>query len=75
VTGSDVSHVTGRGPDRKLPRSMFCAWPVFPRAFFNITVVQVPWLHVTEGRDPFGVLLGLRMHNRKLRNICPSGVF
>jgi hypothetical protein len=26
-------------------------------------------------RDPFGVPVGVRMHNQKLRNIRPSGVF
>jgi hypothetical protein len=41
------------------------------------TVVQVPWLpEVTEGHvTPKMVPLGVRMRNRKLCNICSSGVF
>ena len=33
-TRSDVSHVTGRGPDRGVTGSMFYACPVSPRVFF-----------------------------------------
>jgi hypothetical protein len=55
---------------------MFSASPFFPRFIFTIAVVQVPWLPVTEGHvTPFGVSLGVRMRNRKLRNIKPSGAF
>jgi hypothetical protein len=47
---------------------MFSASPFFPRFIFTIAVVQVPWLPVTEGHvTPFGVSLGVRMRNRKLR--------
>jgi len=53
----------------------------FPRFFLTIVVVQnvvqIPWLpEVTEGHvTPKGVPLGVRMRNRKLCNIRPSGAF
>ena len=80
LTGSDVSHVTGinltgRCPDwnRKSHK--------WSRAHSSSTkcstVVQIPWLlEVTKGHViPKGVPLGVRMRNRKLRHICPSGAF
>jgi hypothetical protein len=69
VTRSDM---TGKGLDRKYVLRM----PgFFPHFVLTIAVVQVPWLpEVTKG-DPFGVPLGVRMHNRKLCNIRPNGAF
>jgi hypothetical protein len=90
ATGSDDTgnHVTGRGPARKAPESTLTGTGShecdrlrmrnhFPRFFLTI-VVQVPWLpevtegHVTQKGFPWK---GVRMHNRKLRNIRPSGSF
>jgi len=67
VTGSDVSqvtsHVTGRGPIRKLSRAYAqpeVAQP-FPAFFLTLVVVQnvkeVPWIPVTEGHvTPSGMV-------------------
>jgi hypothetical protein len=56
------SRVTGSGP----------AWaPFFPRFIFLSSSTVVIWLpDVTKGHlTLFGIPLGVRMHNRKLRNI------
>ena len=86
LTGGDVSHVTGSMfcacPDP--PRTIFPRFFRFAVLFSydycstSSTVVQVPWLpEVTEGNVtpkefPWK---GVRMQNRKLRNIRPSGAF
>jgi len=82
VTGSDVSHVTGRGPDRNRKYVLrmynrYILYYYYSRSTKCSTVVQVPWLpEVTEGHmTAKGFPLGVRMRNRKLRNIRPSGAF
>jgi hypothetical protein len=70
------SHVTGRGSVRKGPcpevvltGSRFCACPAFPRVFFLEIVTWLP--DVIQGHlTPFEALLGVRMRNRKMCNIC-----
>ena len=54
------SHVTGRGPDQTRKYVLR-----IPCVFFLLTIVVVH----------SGVPLGVRMRNRKLRNIHPSGAF
>jgi hypothetical protein len=39
------------------------------------TVVQVTWYQVTRSRDPFGIILGVLLRNRRFRKIRPSGAF
>ena len=83
VTGSDV---TGSGPDRKWRQSHDRKWRhnrkyvlcmrnryILYYYYRCSTVVQVPWLsEVTEGGS---LGWGVRMRNRQLRNIRPSGAF
>jgi hypothetical protein len=71
-TRSDVSHVTGRGPDRGVTGSMFCACPV-PPAFFSYYSSSTSTMATGSDRksgDPFGVPFCVRMRDLK----CPWGV-
>jgi len=83
LSGSDVSHMTGSGPDRKAGsdrvrmRNRYILYYYYSSSTKCSTVVQVPRLpEVTEGHVTTKVVpLGVRMRNRKLRNIRFSGSF
>jgi hypothetical protein len=66
-------------PEVALTGSRFCAWPAFsPRVFF-LSSTMATWCDL-RSLDPFGVPLGVRMRNQKLRNTrsskqCWLGVF
>ena len=47
--------------------SMFCTWPAFSRVFYLSSSNMATGCDLGS-LDPFGVLLGVRMRNRKLRN-------
>ena len=75
VTRSDANHVTGShvtGSDRMRMRNQYILYG---------SGTVVPWLPgvtsspIVTPRDPEGVPLGVRMRNRKLRNIRTSGAF
>ena len=70
----EVTGTGNHGRDRVRMRNNL---PRFFSYYSSSTVVQVPGLpEVTKGHvTPFGVHLGVRMRNWKLRNIRPSGDF
>ena len=79
--GATGRHVTMNG-SRVITGSMFCACPEVHSCeqIFTIVVVQNVSLRMTHGATggdvtPKRVPLGVHMHNRKLRNIHPSGAF
>ena len=57
--------------------SMFCACPDFPALFssYYSSTSNMATGSDQRSRDPCGVPLGVRMRNRKLGNIRPSGAF
>ena len=69
LTGSDnVTWPKGPCPELALTGSRFCACPVFLPSFFSLSSSNMTTGCDLRSFEPFGVPLGVRMRNRKLRN-------